>query len=150
VIPNIVADILLQNCLRNLQKLRLLKLFCYPDALAHIVQPQDEEMDESGETWCDVKVDRAYYMAKAETTVAADHVIKSLAQSCPRFVALSIDINDPAGGNIDGLEFMRAKQIDVLGKVTCVARSVEQKMIRYTEPCSDILQEMHEDDLLDT
>lgn len=119
----------------------------YPDSLAPIVQPEDEEMDESGETFTDIKVERALLTAKQEARVAADYIFKTLAQSCPLFVALSIDINDPAGGDIDCVEFMRAQQTDLHGRKTHVAQSVEENTIKYYEPCSDILKQTQEDDL---
>ena len=104
-------------------------------------------MDESGETFTDVKVERALLTAKQEARVAADYIFKNLAQSCPLFVALSIDINDPAGGPLDIVEFMRAQQTDLHGRKTHVAQSVEEKTIKFYEPCSDILKQTQEDSL---
>lgn len=147
---NIVADVQRQGCLRSLRCLRLLKLSYYPDCLAHISDPdEDEEMDESGETFCDVKVDRACKTAVGEAKAAADHIFNSLTRDCPRFVALSIEINDSLGGDLDCLEFMRATQTDLLGRTTYVAQSIKWGTIKFYEPCSDILRETQEDDLLE-
>jgi len=106
-------------------------------------------MDESGETFCGVKVDRACKTAVEDTKAAADHIFESLTRSCPRFVALSIDISDAAGGDLENLEFMRATQTDLLGKTTYVAQPVEWGTIKSYEPCSDVLQDTQEDDLLE-
>ena len=128
----------------------MLKLSYYPDCLARISDPEDEEeMDEWGETFCKVKLDRACKTAAEDAKAAADYIFESLTRSCPRFVALAIDINDPAGGPLDNLEFMRATQTDLLGKSTYVAQPIEWGTIKYYEPCSDILKDTQEDGLLE-
>lgn len=106
-------------------------------------------MDEWGETFCEVKLDRACKTAVEDAKAAADYIFESLARSCARFVAITIDINDPAGGPFDNLEFMRATQTDLFGKSTYVAQPMEYGTIKYYEPCSDILEETQEDDLLE-
>jgi hypothetical protein len=127
----------------------LLKLSYYPDCLTRIVDPEEEEMDEWGETFCEVKLDRACKTAVEDAKAAADYIFESLARSCRRFVAITIDINDPAGGPLDNLEFMRATQTDLFGKSTYVAQPMEWGTIKYYEPCSDILKDTQEDDLLE-
>jgi hypothetical protein len=128
----------------------LLKLSYYPDCLAVISDPEEEEeTDEWGETFSDVKVDRACKLAAEDAKAAADHIFESLTRSCPRFVALTIDINDPAGGPLDNLEFMRATQTDVLGKSIYVAQPIKWGTIKFYEPCSDILKDTQDDDLLE-
>lgn len=97
----------------------------------------------------------------------ADKVLSELANSCPKLMAVVIEVEDDrlvashSRSNSDGNDgdddegngtnyimpkycdatyaFIRAQQIDLYGNMSTVGMAVETHMVKHYEPCSDIL-----------
>lgn len=97
----------------------------------------------------DFKIALHIERAKDQARAAADLVFDSLVPCCPWFVALALDLNtEHDSDSMCSVEFLRSKQIDLFGKTSYVGRPVEQGTIKYYEPCSDVLEDLPDEDLL--
>lgn len=125
-----------------------MKLSFYPDSLADVTEYSDDEGDGVIDHLNELVLDKACRVAAVEARVAANHIFNSLAPDCPLFVALYIEMCDLVGGPLEYLECLRAKQTDVFGKTSYVAVPGKMHTIKYFEPCSDVLEEVEEEDFL--
>lgn len=96
----------------------------------------------------EVKLDLHIERAKDQARAAADLIFDSLVPRCPWFVALVLDLNTEYGDSHCCMEFLRSKQIDVFGKASHVARQVEGGTVKHYEPCSNVLENLEDEDLL--
>ena len=95
----------------------------------------------------DLRLDKWCTLAAREAKVAADHIFASLAESCPRFSVLAIDINEHFGAELETTGFLRSTQTDVLGRTTCVALPIDARTIKYYVTCPEILHDIVDEDL---
>lgn len=105
----------------------------HPQSLTESDSDEDEDEDDFREEINDRRFDK-------ESKQVADRIFERLADFCPFLVALVIDASDanplvmPAG-------FLRAKQLDLYGKMTHVGVPIQPRELPYHEPCSEILCE---------
>lgn len=74
----------------------------------------------------------------------ADRVFDRLAHPCPHLGALAINASQASimyDVNTEPCGFLRAKQVDLYGKMTHVRVPVEAGELRFHVPFSDILEE---------
>ena len=79
-------------------------------------------------------------VAKPQVKSAADKMFDSLANDCPHFVALAVNMTNSIRQCQGHLGFLRTKNIDLYGKVTYAASVVPQEELKNHEPCSEILE----------
>jgi hypothetical protein len=79
-------------------------------------------------------------VAKPQVKSAADKMFDSLANDCPYFVALAVNMTNSIRQCQGHLGFLRTKNIDLYGKVTYAASVVPQEELKNHEPCSEILE----------
>ena len=74
----------------------------------------------------------------------ADKTFAELLEHCPKLVALVIEAREPGddGFSADRRKtgFLRAKQIDLCGRITAHATYTQVHMIKHVEPCSEVLE----------
>jgi hypothetical protein len=105
----------------------------------------EDEMQNS--FWCLKEKDQTR-MAVDQVNAMANHIFGTLASACPHLVAPAVEVvrGDGFVRNCGG--FIRMKQIDMFGKTSYVGVPVEKKAIKYYVPCSEILEELAGEDLL--
>lgn len=108
----------------------------------------DDLDDEAVEALCDLQVATQVNQAKAQAQLMADHIFQSLAVTNPRLTAIVIGLNCEGGCAIKIVAFLRSKQADLFGSSTCVGIQTEEKLVKFHEPCSDVLENAELEDLL--
>jgi hypothetical protein len=82
-------------------------------------------------------------IAKPQVKSAADKMFDSLANDCPQFIALAVNMTNSIRQCQGHLGFLRTKNIDIYGTVTYAASVVPQEELKHHEPCSEILEGEH-------
>lgn len=116
--------------MKALTNLRVLKLTVHSGYMAMY----DSILDEG-----DAELQYLELRMHKEARTVADRIFDGLAQSCPQLVAVAMDAAD-AVPFMTPAAFIRAKQVDLYGKVSYVATPVSLSDIKHHEPCSSILQ----------
>ena len=147
----------IQECVRHLRSLRLITFDVRSGCLSNEDLYQsvyNDDDDDYGDSIVDTSVeleelrlDKWCRLAASEAKVAADHIFASLAESCPRFSVLAIDINEHFGAELETTGFLRSTQTDVLGRTTCVALPIDARTIKYYVTCPEILHDIVDEDL---
>jgi len=132
---------------RQLRSLRLLKFFVQSGCVGHEDLYDSVYNDDESDDFGELRLDKWCRLAADEAKVAADHIFASLAEPCPEFVALSIDINEHFGAELECSAFLRSRQTDVFGRTTWVAQSIDARTLKYYVPCSDVLRDIEDEDL---
>ena len=79
-------------------------------------------------------------VAKPQVKSAADKIFDGLANDCPHFVALAVNMTNGARQCQGHLGFLRTKTIDLYGNITYAASVVPQDELKNHEPCSEIME----------
>jgi hypothetical protein len=149
------ADPSNQNRISTICSLRLLKLVVEPgclsdESLDHGLHDEDEcgHTIAFSEALSEVTFELQFERARNQARLAADLVFDTLTPHCPRFVALVVEFHTDSGDSLGCVEYLRSKQIDIIGKTTYVGQPVKRGTVRNFEPCSDVLQSVANESLL--
>jgi hypothetical protein len=135
--------------LRKLPNLRFLKLAISPRCFAMDYDDLDDLDDDSDDDdtelgmlreMRDLKRASRIAVAKPQVKSAADKMFDSLANDCPHFVTLAVNMTNNIRQCQGHLGFLRTKNIDLYGKVTYAASVVPQDELKNHEPCSEIME----------
>lgn len=75
----------------------------------------------------------------------ADRIFDTLASTCPHLIAESIWLIIEGGSALDSCAFLRSRQTDSQGRAQYVAVPIDEKLIKYYEPCAEVLDILGED-----
>lgn len=107
----------------------------------------DNEDDDSSAELDELRLEKWCALAASEAKIAADRIFANLAEYCPRFSVLAIDINEHFGAELEITGFLRSSQTDVLGRTTCVALPIDPRTIKYYVTCPEMLHDIVDEDL---
>jgi hypothetical protein len=133
--------------------LKFLKLNVQPECLGnHYLEDDDYYGDgDATEIIHDLRREIQWTSAQTEVKVMVDHIFETLVPACPHFVALAVEASWEEGDSCDCGVFVRTKQIGMFGNTSYVGVGIdpiERKALKYELPCSEVFEDLAEEDLL--